>query len=318
MQNTYHEHVEKYFVTYEVGQHHYVTPYLKKTKTATTKLPIGMHRDGLMILGCQKSYRRRMTQHYAKTLIDSGRKVLFITDNLNPEAYRAEYECDVFCRHIGIDSFEEGEVHFEEITGLFNGDILENGAKLHVVTANEINKRMDEEAQLGFDDKLLNLLEEVIEDKRQRWRMAKNPHKNKEKLVVIIDEDWSPKVLDSERLSRIARNLHFRDVGFVICGHSSDRYRGVISNMEHFVFFRLKDAITDLEPFRHILRRRCIEWSKSSLSHKYHTRLDERDVRTLEPKEFYYFQGNLVGFSNRSTFDAGGCKCCLVEPIPYY
>lgn len=307
MNNTYHKFLEKYCgKTFECGEYSYTMPYLKLTRAAKMKAPLEMYRSGLMILGCQQSYRRRFANHYARTLVEQGIRVIYITDALSEEQYRPEFEIDSFTRHIGLNEMDSNLVHMEELSGKFNRMPFDNGALLSIVHSKTPSKWHNLETQKDFNSKLISLLNEITNSGISEYEYGVE----KPDFVVIIDEDSSSHGLDRKAFDDALYWLSAKGTGIVICGHSScgERYKHIANRFGHYVFFRVKDPSTDLEGFD-LFRRHCFQHSHIA---------DHRDLKGLEPKDYFYTMGRFCGWSNRVTFDAGGCECCKLPPESYY
>ncbi|MCY9861025.1 hypothetical protein OTK49_00520 [Vibrio coralliirubri] len=297
----------KYKDSFDVGGYHYTNKILGFlfNKKGRLKMPIDMAYDGLLITGCQKSYRRRLAALYAKELVKRGNKVLFITDALREEQYRAKFEAQTFKKHIGLDEFDKGLVSIDKFTGEFNREVFDNGALLSILTDDTPCKWRDREAQKEYNAKLIQIMGEIVESKISPYTLDKA----KPRLVVFVDDSAPDDKEYSNALFKAFRSLRSAgDYGFVACTEWYERYIGQEHLFKQFVFFRIKDTTMMREVFS-FFDKRCMQ-------SKY--LVDERDLRLLHPKEFHYTVGNYCGWSFKTTFDAGGCECCLPEPEDYY
>lgn len=313
--NSFHRFLKRYISSkfygavnggYDCGEFSYPTGFLFRTKKIRMELPLSMYKTNLLVLGCHKSYRRRLTQQYAQQLVRNGVRVLFITDNLSPHQYRAELEIDSFKKHIGLQTLDQNLVHIEELSGGFDRTPFDEGKLLSILHFDSECKNRNEGPRQEYNQKLMSLLQGLARSDIAKY----DPEKEKPDFVVFIDEDIYKDDFDAQLFANTLSDIRRQYINYVICGYSvGTRYKHVANDFGHYVFFRARDPSHDFKDLPLIKRYNYCKGAEPTPSH--------RDFMSLGRKDFYYTMGNVAGWSNKITFDGGGCDCC-VEPVDDY
>lgn len=331
LDNSYHQFLEENSKDLlDVGEYSYSkrtvlsdlldrTPFFScdSVKKSRAKLPMDMCSRGLLILGCYRSYRHRLANYYARSLVNRGVNVLYITDNMAAGQHRPEYEKNTAIKHLGIRG-DDDSVRLSKLTEKFDPTVFDNGVMLSVVCSDEARKSKDATSRDRYDETLASYLKQV-----KQHMQSVDEKKSGVEFVVILDEDAPEDGIHNDQvvenliaLMRVCRGRRDEafSKGLVICGSETARYAKMKNQIEHYISFRARGD-NPLDVFN-LFQTHSINDIK--LRARYNARLDELDIIRLKPKEFYYANKNICGGSNLITFDAGGCECCKEQPVDYF
>ncbi|MFL0975009.1 hypothetical protein ACJO1P_05380 [Vibrio parahaemolyticus] len=261
----------------------YDSLFCKKSKT--WKLPIRLFDRGLFIIGDSwgNSGRVTFTNAYAKTLLDYGARVIYITESLsglNSDSKGNEI-LENMHEQIGFKNLQHDEVLISELSGEFDPKTFDKGLKLSIIKTNPGWQYKDDMAKGLYNTKLISLLNKIAES----GIASHDTPLNKREVVVILEESQPLNESTRDELEKAMCWLKGKGFGLVVSTDDTRRYRGIVNSFGHYALFRMDDPYEEM--CSHNFLRRDNSHSCSGLN-QYVTRIDSRDIKSLRKHDCFF------------------------------
>lgn len=229
------------------------------------KLPVKAYQKGMFIIGdsWRDANRVNFTLEYAKTLLDEGLNVIYISSPMLDYDEQREGVTDRYTDKYKLDA---DSMHRADLSEEFNPLIFEKGGVISVIQSKP--GYYEQEERIEYNKKVNELLGQIADSDLGK----KTPE-----TVIFLEDNYEAFPSHVYELQNALSLLRGKGFGVVVSCEDTRRYNDIRHTFGCYLFFRMDDPMEEVRSHRFLYEMKP--------SGSFVARVNERDVKNLNNNE---------------------------------